>query len=245
MTNGRSKGVVAVFGFQEISDLRHIYRPEIAITLTGSCTHKVLLQAPSPEHATWCEEVIGSEHVVQLAKNTSVTSGTGGQSSRSEGLASSEKTRPLFTKDEFRMLGKPGERMPLRLPPRWLHLIPISSLRQFGQRFYETSLFSPIRGICSVQGRIFADDLRFGDAIRALVPPVGAPFLPRPKRDQFLQTWTRKPAVQPTQSAGKGAASTESPSDPLPQPKPRPTDPPLGRFLWNIVRPNPKPRKAP
>lgn len=186
MTNGRSKGLVVVLGIQDVSDVRHHYGKEQAATLLGCCTHRMLFQAGSYEHAEWCLQNVGSMEVVQLKRTTgfAVTTGQSSSTTKSISTSADEKTRPLFTADEYRLLGKPGIRTPLRTPPAWLaSMVPhVGPLRAW----FGVSFFSPIRAVCSVQDSVYEAVISFAWTVEQLWEKAGEDFLPRPDTDQFI-----------------------------------------------------------
>jgi hypothetical protein len=196
MTNGRSKGLVAVLGIQDISDIRQIYGQHFAATITGACTHKAMLQAPSPESAEWAAQLIGSEEVVQIARSES---GDRRNSSDIIGIShgASVQTRSLFTKDDFLYLGKPGERTPLRRIPNWLRVRKDRPFFRVLYRYLEVSMFNPVRAVCAVQGRVYLGEMPFSDAVNALAPRKGKDLIPRGVEEQFLLQWDEEPAVAP------------------------------------------------
>jgi type IV secretory pathway TraG/TraD family ATPase VirD4 len=66
MTRGRKRGIAAVLGFQNVSQLREIYGRDGAITLTSSPTTKVVLRTDEPDTAQWCSDLIGKREVERL-----------------------------------------------------------------------------------------------------------------------------------------------------------------------------------
>jgi hypothetical protein len=223
MTNSRSKGGICLLGLQEFSSLKEIYGPHYSITIAGTCTHKMLFQAPSPEHAEYCERIIGYEDVIQLSRGESATCGAGG-SSATVSYTASEKSRPLFTKDEFLTLGKPGVRVPLFVVPRWLKVRRYWPVLRDLYRMRTVSRFSPIAAICSVQGRIFRQEMSFTRTVEALAPLGGDNFQPRNVADQFLQ--------QP-----ENHSDTMSKTPPVGQKSAKPTFD-VKAALFNLIRPS-------
>lgn len=59
LTKGRSKGVCAVLGFQDIDGLRAVYGKEIAHEITGQCNTIAILKMNSPSTADWGAEQFG------------------------------------------------------------------------------------------------------------------------------------------------------------------------------------------
>jgi type IV secretory pathway TraG/TraD family ATPase VirD4 len=58
-TEGRSKGVALVLGFQDIDGLRAIYGREVAHEILGQCSNLALLRMNSVETAEWASDVVG------------------------------------------------------------------------------------------------------------------------------------------------------------------------------------------
>ncbi|HEX4209818.1 MAG TPA: type IV secretion system DNA-binding domain-containing protein, partial [Candidatus Binataceae bacterium] len=66
ITRGRKRGLSAVLGFQNVSQLRSIYGADGAITLTSSPTTKVILRCDEAETAKWASELLGSREVERI-----------------------------------------------------------------------------------------------------------------------------------------------------------------------------------
>lgn len=202
MTNGRSKGLVAVLGLQDVSDLRQIYGEHQAATILGCCSHRMLFQAGSKEHAEWCVQNIGGADVVQLkwSFGWSHSTGTSSQFTRSSNLSSDEKSIPLFTRDQFRILGKPGIRTPVRDIPAWIEKLP--GICRPLRAWYSLSTFSPIQAVCSVQNLVYEVEASFRWTLSRLLPKAGKDFVPRPTLAQFLASWEdmRQPELEAPQS---------------------------------------------
>lgn len=223
MTNGRSKGFVAVLGYQEVSDLRQLYGIHYAETITGTCTQRVQLEAPSAAHAEWAEKSFGAEDVVVVSRNESTShtsAGLNSSTTRQTGWNSSERTRPLFSHDQFMNLGKPGIATPVFEIPPWLFALRGWPVLRELYRFYSICTFTPIRGISRIQGQVFEAQLSFTAAVEALYPKVGVDFEPRPIADQFLARWERE--------------LTQEELPPAPEPKAL-TLPQMLQALWAIT----------
>lgn len=224
MTNGRSKGLVAVLGIQEKSDVQKLYSPEYATTILGACANKCLLLAPSPEHAEWASKVMGSEHALELKRSETHSEALAGERRRQITWAASEAVRPLFASDEFLALGKPGLRTPLWRMPAWVSILGRWLPNFLPRRFYRTSWFAPIRAICLVDGMAYRGEHSFTRAIEALAPRAGHDFIARPVAAQFFGS-LGEPRVAPPVPADNGTRQ-------LP---PRSTTT-IGEALWHINR---------
>lgn len=225
MTNGRSKGLVSVLGFQDVSDLRQIYGKEYTATIVGAATHKVFLQAASSEHGTWAAQLIGNQELEQFAKSEGTSSASRVTQTT---WGATIQTRPVFTADEMLSLGKPGEQIPVTNQPFWVGLV---------KRLTPVSVITPIKAVCSVQGRVYRTEMPFADAIDRLSPKVAEDFIPRPETDQFLTTWetagNRPPepgVAEPPELSGQNP-----PLLPPSSPKSSPID--LRNDIWKITRP--------
>ncbi len=201
MTNGRSKGVIVVLAFQDISELKdqRLYGEHFANVIVGTCTHKIFFQASSHTHAAWCADTVGAEEVEVLQKSVANTYGANPSTTITH--SASDKTRPLFTKDEFLYLGKPGEATPIRDIPKWLQIFPAALVPRWLIRFYQTSRFSPIRSIAAIQGRVFRMQIPFHQALEALTSKRGADLILRPEAEQFLRTWSDAAPPQQLQTS--------------------------------------------
>ena len=222
MTNGRSKGLVVMLGFQDISDLRQIYGKEYATTIAGAATHKVFLQAPSTEQATWAAQLLGNQELEQFAKTVGTSSASGTTQTT---WAATVQTRPVFSADELLSLGKPGERTPVTSQPFWAELV---------ARKITVSTFTPIRAVCSVQGRVYRTEMQFTDAIERLSPKIGEDFVPRPDTDQFLATWDTA-SSRPDESGNSVSINLPPNTQPPSVPDLSPSD--LRNEIWKITRP--------
>lgn len=235
MTNGRSKGVIAVLAFQDLSELKdpQLYGEHFANVIVGACTHKIFFQASSHAHATWCSDTLGAKDVVILSKSHSVTLSPNGTST-TIGYSASEKTRPLFTKDEFLYLGKPGQPTPIREFPNWLRFVHARFIPDALLNFYRTSCFAPIRAIAVIQGLAFPMTLPFTRSISELTRKCGPDMIPRPDSDQFFEKWPR------TLQNETSAKSIEAPTiDISPS---QSTAPNLKEALFRIFTPKQKPQ---
>lgn len=77
-TEGRSKGVCFVTGFQDINGLRAVYGREVGEEIIGQCTNIALLRMQSPDSAEWASTLIGDYRGVDEIVNRSVNHGDGG-----------------------------------------------------------------------------------------------------------------------------------------------------------------------
>ncbi len=224
LTNGRSKGLVAVLGLQEKSDLQKLYSPEYATTILGACANKCLLQAPSPEHAEWASRTIGSEHSLELKRSEAHGTSSGGGWNHQTTWSSAEAARPLFTSDEFLALGMPGRPTPVWPIPAWIAILRRRFPRLFVSRFYGTSWFAPLRAICLVEGMAYRGEHSFTRVIEALWPSAGQDFIPRPIAAQFFG------------SVGEPRVAPPGPSDSATHQLPPRSTTTIGEALWNINR---------
>jgi type IV secretory pathway TraG/TraD family ATPase VirD4 len=101
ITRGRKRGLAAVLGFQNVSQLRSIYGADGAITLTSSPTTKVILRCDEAETAKWASALLGSREVerinmTQLAGLSTMREGVNLQPQRAH--------EPIVTAAEVQML---------------------------------------------------------------------------------------------------------------------------------------------
>jgi type IV secretory pathway TraG/TraD family ATPase VirD4 len=101
ITRGRKRGLSAVLGFQNVSQLRSIYGADGAITLTSSPTTKIILRCDEAETAKWASALLGSREVerinmTQLAGLSSMREGVNLQPQRAN--------EPIVTAAEVQML---------------------------------------------------------------------------------------------------------------------------------------------
>ena len=81
VTGGRKRGLCAVMGFQDVSQLRSIYGRDRSITLVSSPSTKVILRCDEAETAKWASDQLGSREIVR----TNMTALTGVSTNR-EGI---------------------------------------------------------------------------------------------------------------------------------------------------------------
>lgn len=77
-TEGRSKGVAIVLGFQDINGLRSVYGKEVAEEIVGQCSNIAILRLQSPETAEWASKLFGQREIEEVEFSDS--SGTSKQS---------------------------------------------------------------------------------------------------------------------------------------------------------------------
>ncbi len=76
LTKGRSKGVCAVLGFQDIEGMREVYGDNVANELVGQCGNKAILRLDSPATAEWAAQVFGERELWE--KSTTTAGGQNG-----------------------------------------------------------------------------------------------------------------------------------------------------------------------
>jgi hypothetical protein len=101
LTRGRKRGLAAVLGLQNVSQLRTIYGREGCITLTSSPTTKLILRVDEPESAEWASKLVGSHETERLTMTQ-----LAGLSSYREGvnLQPHRSVEPLALPDEIKLL---------------------------------------------------------------------------------------------------------------------------------------------
>jgi len=101
LTRGRKRGLAVVIGLQNVSQLRAIYGPEGAVTMTSSPSTKVILRVDETETAKWASELIGSHEIERLTMTQ-----LAGLSTYREGinLSPHRTIEPLVLPDEIKLL---------------------------------------------------------------------------------------------------------------------------------------------
>lgn len=66
VTRGRKRGLCAVMGFQNVSQLRSIYGRDRTTTLTSAPTTKVILRCDEAETAEWASEQLGKHEIIRV-----------------------------------------------------------------------------------------------------------------------------------------------------------------------------------
>lgn len=75
MTEGRSKGVRVVLGFQDIEGLYSLYDEHEAEEMVGLCANRIVLHLDTPKTRKWASEFFGEEETVLPSKGASDTTG--------------------------------------------------------------------------------------------------------------------------------------------------------------------------
>jgi len=112
LVEGRSKGLCAVIGTQDIPGLREHYEQHEAEEIIGTCGNKVFLQSSDPTTAKFGETYFQNQdvsrqevsHSSQQTHNKDGTSSSHGTSSRND-----RKTQPVVTAAEISNLPRPDE----------------------------------------------------------------------------------------------------------------------------------------
>ncbi len=166
LTKGRSKGVAAVLGFQDVAGLHNVYGRDVAEELLGQCNSKVILRLNSPGTAKWASQLFGTREVLERSRNlnrsrSSRNLGLDSSASSGEAISNGITKRDVVLESEFLDLPEPT-------PERGL----------------SAYFLNPITGG-------FRDHLP-GDWIRThLIPPDRRvpDCIPRPESDQYLRPW--------------------------------------------------------
>ncbi|MBN9693292.1 MAG: type IV secretion system DNA-binding domain-containing protein [Verrucomicrobia bacterium] len=166
LTKGRSKGVAAVLGFQDVAGLHNVYGRDVAEELLGHCNSKVILRLNSPGTAKWASQLFGTREVLERSRNlnrsrSSRNLGFDFSASSGEAISNGITKRDVVLESEF-----------LDLP---------ESTPEGGLSAY---FLNPLTGG-------FRDHLP-GDWIRThLVPPDRRvpDCMPRSDSDQYLRPW--------------------------------------------------------
>ena len=97
-TEGRSKGVSFVIGFQDINGLRAVYGREVAEEIVGQCANVALLRMQSPDTAEWASTFIGQMREIETDPSITIVAGGGTQVSSADKLMD----RPKYLASFFR-----------------------------------------------------------------------------------------------------------------------------------------------
>ncbi|HRI12457.1 MAG TPA: type IV secretion system DNA-binding domain-containing protein [Verrucomicrobiota bacterium] len=172
LTKGRSKGVAAVLGFQDVAGLHSVYGKDVAEEILGQCNSKVLLRLNSPGTAKWASQLFGTREVLERSKSQNRSRscrnfGFDSSASSGEAVSSGITRREVVLESEFLDLPEPN---------------PDDGLDAY--------FLNPITGG-------FRDHLS-GDWIgRNLIPadPRMPDLMPRPESDQYLRPWCEEDAA--------------------------------------------------
>jgi type IV secretory pathway TraG/TraD family ATPase VirD4 len=164
LTKGRSKGVAASLGLQDISGMRDAYGRELADELLGQCNTKVILRLNSPETAAWTAKLCGNREVLEARHGESSNRRLSLNADRSSGESVSHAItqQPLLLDSEI--MGLP------------------ETSRENGL----TSLFiNPLTGP-------FEDHIEGAWLSKHLLPAASnvQNFMQRPASDEYLRPWS-------------------------------------------------------
>lgn len=166
LTKGRSKGVAAVLGFQDVAGIHNVYGRDVAEELLGQCNSKAILRLNSPGTAKWASQLFGTREVLERSRSLNRSRsfrnlGFDSSASSGEAISNGITKRDVVLDSEF-----------LDLP----EATPAHGLSAY--------FLSPLTGG-------FRDHLS-GDWIAAhLIPPDRRvpDCVPRPDSDQYLRPW--------------------------------------------------------
>lgn len=102
-TEGRSKGVAVVLGFQDINGARAVYGREVAEEIVGQCSNIAILRLQSPDTAEWASRLFGKYEREEL-KITEQSGYSGRQSSGSTSWTTDRVQREAVLASEFMYL---------------------------------------------------------------------------------------------------------------------------------------------
>ena len=95
LLKGRSKGVCAVLGFQDIAAMREEYGQNAADALLGQCVNKAFLRLNSDATAEWASKQFGDYLAVEslTSHSTSTSYGSGSSTSQDSTTISEQRTK--------------------------------------------------------------------------------------------------------------------------------------------------------
>lgn len=172
LTKGRSKGVAAVLGFQDVAGLHSVYGRDAAEELLGQCNTKMILRLNSPGTAKWASQLFGSHEVLELSRSHNRSRsfrnlGLDSSGSTGEAISSGIAKRDVVLESEF-----------LDLP---------ESTPENGLSAY---FLNPMTGG-------YRDHLP-GDWLRSHLTPLDCRVpdcLVRPESEQYLRPWSEEDAA--------------------------------------------------
>jgi hypothetical protein len=164
LTQGRSKGARVVLGFQDIDGMRAVYGKEVADELVGQCGNGVILRLESPATEEWASKTVGDAEWYEYKRTLSISEGTGGTHSVTDGLSVDVVKREAMLPSEFN-----------NLPPA-SHGGGVTGI-------FRTAELGVFRS--HIPGSALAQLLVPG---RADVPN----FIPRQKEDLYLRPWEER-----------------------------------------------------
>ena len=83
MNEGREKGVSVILGFQDISDLYHIYKNDKAESITAQASHKALLRMEGDVTPQWASRIVGESEQFEYTYGSSKSQDSYGSISNS------------------------------------------------------------------------------------------------------------------------------------------------------------------
>lgn len=105
-TEGRSKGVAFVIGFQDINGLRAVYGKEVAEEIIGQCTSLALLRMNSPDTSDWASRIVGQYRGTDIViqQNEGSTFGKDHSHNRGTNVQANIVDRPSLLPSYFQRL---------------------------------------------------------------------------------------------------------------------------------------------
>lgn len=115
LTMGRSKGVCAVLGFQDIEGLSTVYGDRETAEIVGLCANKGILRSDSPNTAKWASSLFGEREIIEFRSSAGESSGSSSNSFAIGSTHSSQSSNSMSEQVAKRDVILPSEIMDL--PP--------------------------------------------------------------------------------------------------------------------------------
>jgi type IV secretory pathway TraG/TraD family ATPase VirD4 len=172
-TEGRSKGVAMVLGFQDINGLYAVYGKEVAEEIIGQCANVALLRAQNPNTAEWESRFIGDHRIKESTYSQSVNFGSE-QKQGGSGTSTQEQTIDRRT----------------LLPSYFREMKPVSKEDEQGVDGVFCSPFAPIRGVYKPSEPVSYDWLfNQGNLWSKATQQEVKGFVGCEAEDQYLEWW--------------------------------------------------------
>jgi len=109
MNEGREKGVSVILGFQDISDLYHIYKKDKAESMTAQASHKALLRMEGDVTPQWASRIVGESEQFEYTYGSSRSTDSNGNLSQSRSTTEQLTRKPVLMPSQFKTLPRVTE----------------------------------------------------------------------------------------------------------------------------------------
>ena len=248
LMKGRSKGVCAVLGFQDIDSLKEVYGENVAGALTSQCNCKALLRLESPKTGEWAAKLFGDYEAIEVRRTESFSRTSGSTSGPTPG-SSNSNTYSMSSAEQYNKRQSVMESEFFTIPPTGpdtgmtgYYLVP--GMAPYRHTYPGGWLFTS--GLAGISDEVQDLELRApdeqwlgvwdeADAVKRLIVAPEAPQAPVQPPSQTPPAAPAPvavaPVVAPAPSAPVAAAPAVTPAPPAAKRAPSAKRAPAGRKL--------------